>query len=62
MPQFCMLFYAKYTILANQRGGHGPNPLPRNTPLITLSCDRNIELTRHPTNQQANSTSETSAY
>ena len=24
MPQFRMLFYAKYTILATQKGGHGP--------------------------------------
>ena len=35
MPQFCILFYANYTILATQRGGgHGPMP-PLNTPLIT---------------------------
>ena len=29
MPQFCMLFYAKYTILATQRGGHGPMAPPK---------------------------------
>ena len=28
MPQFCMLFYAKYTILVTQKGGHGPMPPP----------------------------------
>ena len=33
MPQFCMQFYAKYTILATQRGDHGPMPPPLNTPL-----------------------------
>ena len=32
MLHFCILFYANYTILANQRGGHGPMP-PLNTPL-----------------------------
>ena len=26
MLQFFILFYAKYTILATQRGGHGPMP------------------------------------
>ena len=35
MPQFCILFYANYTILATQRGGgNGPMP-PLNTPLFT---------------------------
>ena len=24
MPKFCIVFYANYTILATQRGGHGP--------------------------------------
>ena len=33
MPQFCILFYANYTILATQRGGHGQMP-PLNTPLL----------------------------
>ena len=32
IPQFCILFYANYTILATQRGGHGIMP-PLNTPL-----------------------------
>ena len=26
MPQFCILFYANYTILATQKGGHGTMP------------------------------------
>ena len=34
MPQFCILFYANYTILATQRG-HGTMP-PLNTPLLLL--------------------------
>ena len=28
MPQFCILFYANYTILATQRGGPWPNAPP----------------------------------
>ena len=32
MPQFSVLFYANYTILATQRGGMAPCP-PLNTPL-----------------------------
>ena len=28
MPQFCILFYANYTILATQRGKDGPMPPP----------------------------------
>ena len=32
MPQFCILFYANYTILANQRGGHGPMAPPKYAP------------------------------
>ena len=32
MPQFCILFYANYTILATQRGGPCPS---LNTPLTT---------------------------
>ena len=31
-PQFCLLFYANYTILATQRGGRWPNAR-LNTPL-----------------------------
>ena len=35
MPQFCILFFANYTILATQRGGPWPNALPpQNTPLV----------------------------
>ena len=34
MPQFCILFFANYTILATQRGGHGPMLPPQNTPLV----------------------------
>ena len=33
MPHFRILFYANYTILANQRGAMAPWP-PPNTPLI----------------------------
>ena len=33
MPQFCILFYSNYTILATQRGGPWPNaPLPKYAP------------------------------
>ena len=32
IPQFCILIYANYTILATQRGGRGTMP-PLNTPL-----------------------------
>ena len=33
MPQFCILFYANYTILATQRGSHGPmSPPPKHAP------------------------------
>ena len=33
MPQFCILFYANYTILATQRGGgHGPMAPPTYAP------------------------------
>ena len=35
MPQFCILIYANYTILATQKGGHGPMAPPLNTPLYT---------------------------
>ena len=28
MPQFCVVFYANYAILATQRGGPWPNGLP----------------------------------
>ena len=31
MPQFCILFYANYTIRAAQRGGAWPNAPPLNT-------------------------------
>ena len=33
MQQFCILFYANYTILATKGEGHGPMP-PLNTPLL----------------------------
>ena len=36
MPQFCILFYSNYTILATQRGGHGTMAPPLNTPLTNL--------------------------
>ena len=32
MPQFCILFYANYTLLATQRGGHGPMAPPKYAP------------------------------
>ena len=31
-PQFCILFYANYIILASQRGGHGPMPPSKYAP------------------------------
>ena len=34
MPEFCILFYANYTILATQRGAMAKWP-PLNTPLIS---------------------------
>ena len=34
MPQFCMLFYANYTIVATQRGGSMAQCPPLNTPLV----------------------------
>ena len=37
MPQFCILFYAKYTILATQKGAMAQWP-PLNTPLSVDSC------------------------
>ena len=40
MPQFCVLFYANYTILVTQRGGHGTiAPPPLNTPLDLALLD-----------------------
>ena len=36
MPQFCILFYANYTILATQRGGHGPMAPPKYAPVDIL--------------------------
>ena len=35
MPQFCILFYANYTILATQRGAMAQCP-PLNTPLYGM--------------------------
>ena len=32
MPQFCILFYANYTVLATQRGGHGLMAPPKYVP------------------------------
>ena len=32
MSQFCILFYANYTILSTQRGGHGPMAPPKYAP------------------------------
>ena len=42
MPQFCILFYAKYTILATQRKVHGPMAPPLNTPVRTGVLIRRI--------------------
>ena len=39
MPQFCILFYANYTILATQRGRPWPNAPPLNTPLILVMTE-----------------------
>ena len=36
MPQFCILFYANFTILATRRGDSAPCPL-LNTPLIATT-------------------------
>ena len=49
MPQFCILFYANYTILATQKRGGGMAPCPLKTPLIALhnleeKKDHNTEL------------------
>ena len=44
MPQFCMLFYAKYTILVTQKGGHGPMPPPLNTPLLKTKTLKNARI------------------
>ena len=43
MPQFCILFYANYTILATQEGGHGPMaPPPKYAPeSVTSSSQEN---------------------
>ena len=62
MSQFCVLFYANSTILATQRGGHGPMP-PLNTPFRTqqrIASSRikpivsNWSLTRSSTNWAVN--------
>ena len=37
MPQFYVLFYANYTVLASQRGGHGTIDPPLNTPLLLFT-------------------------
>ena len=42
MLQFCILFYANYTILATQRGDHGPMA-PLNTPLVASNLAKNRE-------------------
>ena len=41
MPQFCILFYANYTILATQRGGPWPNAPPKYAPdsVQYMTCD-----------------------
>ena len=41
MPQFCILFYANYTTLATQKGGHGPMPPPKYAPANTNFSIRN---------------------
>ena len=50
MPQFCMLFYANYTILATQRGGHGTMPPPKYAPATThptILHNKNVGLIVH---------------
>ena len=50
MPQFCILFYANYTILVTQRGGPWPNDPPLNaevalrTTMFFLICCRLLAL------------------
>ena len=36
MLQFCILFYANYTILATQRGGPWPNTPPKYAPAVEV--------------------------
>ena len=36
MPQFCILFYANYTILVTQRGDHATMPPPKYAPGSTV--------------------------
>ena len=38
MPQFCILLYANYTILATQRGGMAQCPPPYIRPCLQLKC------------------------
>ena len=45
MPQFFILFYANYTIQANQTGGYGTMP-PLNTPLITFKHNSALTFSR----------------
>ena len=42
MPQFCILFFANYTILATQRGGPWPNAPPpkKHAPATAYQCER----------------------
>ena len=42
MLQFCILFYANYTILATQRGEPWHNAPPLNTPLLVLYVHKTV--------------------
>ena len=37
MPQFCIVFYANYTILETQRGSHSPLPPPKYAPACAIT-------------------------
>ena len=45
MPQFCMLFYDYYTILATQKGGHGTMSPPKYAPATDSSVWGHLQTT-----------------
>ena len=56
MPQFCILFYANYSILVTQRGkGMAQWPAPLNTPLDPNALHLNALRPKRPTPQSPNS-------
>ena len=52
MPQFCILVYANYTILAIQSGSHVPMPLPLNAFLATIPIFTSSTLRRKITDKR----------